>query len=47
MKRINRLEWPSQSRDLNSIENAWIFMKQRLRKRSELQNTSEELFHIL
>lgn len=44
-KHINILEWPSQSPDLNPIENLWSELDRRLKKRT--CNTEDQLFEVL
>lgn len=44
---INRLLWPSQSPDLNPIENAWAILKRRLRERSTYPTGADALFDAL
>ena len=41
---IKVLEWPSQSPDLNPIENIWCTMKEGLKKRHDRPSNLEELF---
>ena len=37
------LEWPANSPDLNSIENLWAILKQRLRKQFFWENLEESV----
>ena len=46
-KEVTRMVWPSQSPDLNFIENVWGLMKTHLRKRSIHPRNPTELFQIL
>jgi len=38
------LEWPSQSLDLNLIENLWIILKTSLMKRKRILRTLDEVW---
>ena len=42
--RVNVLEWPSQSPDLNPIEALWLDLKRAVRVRSPSNTTELELF---
>ena len=44
-KKINVLDWPSQSLDLNPIENLWAILNQLMKERK--CNTEDELFNYL
>ncbi len=46
-KQINRMDCPSQSPDLNPIENAWALLKRRLLDRSTHPTNADDLFQIL
>ena len=44
-KEINVLDWPSQSPDINPIENLWAILNQSMKERT--CNTEDELFNYL
>ncbi len=44
-KKVNTFDWPSQSPDLNPIENLWSILDYRCRER--VANTPTELFELL
>ena len=46
-KQINLMTWPSQSLDLNPIENAWAVSKKKLRTRPTYPTNTTELFNVL
>jgi len=46
-KKVNRMEWPPQSPDLNPIENVWGYMKQKLRRRPVYAKNQDDLFNLL
>ena len=46
-KQVNRMKWPSQSPDLNPIEDLWGIMKNRLRKRAVPPSNPLHLFRVL
>ncbi len=45
--RMNVMKWPSQSPDSNPIENAWFFLKKKLRARPMYPTSTTDLFKIL
>ena len=46
-KKVNRMEWPAQSADLNPIENVWGLLKQKLRKLHNFSKNEDELFETV
>lgn len=44
---IDVMKWPAQSPDINPIENAWAFLKKRVRERSTNCTTADDLFQVL
>ena len=44
---INQLPWPSQSRDMNPIENLWGILDQNLRKKKRKLSSKLELLALL
>ena len=46
-KQINLMTWPSQSLDLDSIENAWTILKKKLQARPTYPTNTTELFNVL
>ena len=46
-KNITVKKCPTQSPDLNPIENAWAVLKKRLRERPEYPRNADDLFQIL
>ena len=44
---ISLMEWPAQSPDLNPIDNAWAFLKRRLRQCTTYPTNPDDLFDAL
>lgn len=44
---IKVLPWPSQSPDLNPLENLWAYLKQRVGKRTKKPSNLAELFQVV
>ena len=44
---VNVIKWPGQNPDLNSIENAWAFLKEKVRERRTYARNPDHLFQIL
>ena len=45
--RLQVLDWPSQSPDLNPIENLWAYIKKKLRKRTTKPSSLNQLFDFI
>jgi len=45
--RLQVLDWPSQSPDLNPIENSWGYIKKKLRKRTVKPSSLDRLFEFI
>ena len=44
---INVMKWPTQSPDLNPIDNGWAVLKRRIRERPEHPRNADHLFELL
>jgi transposase len=47
INKINVLDWPAQSPDMNPIENVWDIIDRRIRKRAEQPSNVEELWNFI
>jgi ribosomal protein L30E len=47
INKINVMNWPAQSPDMNPTENLWNIIDQRIRKRPEKPKNSDELWEFI